>query len=390
MPWVRKLDSGKWNAVVRLPNGRRTSKTDPLKGVVTKWALDLEAQLRRGEDVIAPSKVTVAQWYDEWWPPPYLGEHARASYATQWRLRVEPHWGPWQRGAIKQSDVVEWCDQLDRTVRVEHPEHGTKTVDERQLPKLEAAGWELAGRTVRAHEIARNLLSAMLRDAARKGLIRANPCDGVRPAKWTRKPPRWFTRDEAARLLAALDDPLMVDLDLHTGLRWAELAALRGLRIDRLRKKLIVQDVLMYDGRLRAYPKSHHSVREVPIPPHLVDPLLERAGKDLEAFLFQSPRGGPLLYHGWYHRVWRPALRKAELEGTPHHLRHTAASWLVQDGVDLYVVKEWLGHASLTTTEQYSHLDPDYLKAVEAAWRDTPGTHDPRPGDASGSGTVVP
>jgi Phage integrase family len=63
--------------------------------------------------------------------------------------------------------------------------------------------------------------------------------------------------------------------------------------------------------------------------------------------------------------VYRPALRRAGIQGANWHtIRHTAASRRVMAGVDLYSVKEFLGHADYETTLRYAHLAPDYLKTV--------------------------
>jgi len=63
--------------------------------------------------------------------------------------------------------------------------------------------------------------------------------------------------------------------------------------------------------------------------------------------------------------AWNMARKKMELqtdkEFVMHALRHTCASRLVNRGVDLYVVKEWLGHSSIQVTEKYAHLSPDKL-----------------------------
>jgi integrase len=328
--------------------------------------------------------LTVAAFHARWWPWPGrkgqpLSDHTLRNYGQQWQLRVEPYWGRWQLSAIQRGDVVEWCDAMNRSTRVAHPDHPPRTVDVAKLARLEADGWEDLGRATRTNEIARTMFSSLLRVAAEKELIRSNPAEGVYPAKPLVTPPRWFTREEAARILAALPtdaDRLMVEFNLHVGLRWGELAALRGLRIDRLRNVVVVQDVLMHDGKMRGYPKEHHSQREVPIPPELVPRMLAQVGDDLTDWLFPSPRGGPLLYDNWYHRVWAPTLKAAEVEGTPHHMRHTAASWLVQAKVDLYRVQRLLGHASMTTTQRYAHLAPDYHDAITDSWRrDSPGTH---------------
>jgi integrase len=395
MPWIRKLPSGKWNAVVRLPNGKRASRTDPLKGVVKRWADDLESAVRSG-DWLDPSagKVTVAAFHDQWWPWPGrkgqpLSDHTVRNYEQQWRLRVEPYWGRWQLSAVQRKDVADWCDQMNRSTRITHTDHPSKIIDGSKLATYEADGWEDVGRATRVNEISRTMFASLLRVAAEKGVIRANPADGVYPAKPLVAPPRWFTKDEAARILASVRsdvDRLMVEFNLLAGLRWGELAALRGMRIDQLRGVVVVQDVLMYDGKLRPYPKEHHSQREVPIPPHLLARMKARVGDDLTRWLFPAPAGGPLLYANWYARVWVPALAKAQVQGTPHHMRHTAASWLVQDGVDLGRVQRLLGHASYTTTQRYAHLAPDYHGAITDSWRrDTQVTHEP-PEEAAGEG----
>ena len=60
--------------------------------------------------------------------------------------------------------------------------------------------------------------------------------------------------------------------------------------------------------------------------------------------------------------IWSKALKTARVKGTLHDLRHTYASHLVQAGVDLYTVKELLGHSAITTTVIYAHLSQDHLK----------------------------
>src|SRR5690348_22564 len=82
------------------------------------------------------------------------------------------------------------------------------------------------------------------------------------------------------------------------------------------------------------------------------------AGKDNP----RTPRsaGDPTghIPRSWFrHHIWKPALRAADLplRVRPHDLRHAHASWLLAGGADLQVVKERLGHGTITTTEQYLH-----------------------------------
>jgi hypothetical protein len=80
--------------------------------------------------------------------------------------------------------------------------------------------------------------------------------------------------------------------------------------------------------------------------------------------VFQAPEGGPLHNLG---RVWAKAVEKSGVADFRFHdLRHTAASRMVMEGVDLYTVKEILGHKTLTMTQRYSHLSPEHQRqAVE-------------------------
>jgi site-specific recombinase XerD len=87
--------------------------------------------------------------------------------------------------------------------------------------------------------------------------------------------------------------------------------------------------------------------------------------------VFTDSAGGPVSDANLRNRVWYPAI---ELSGVrrfpPRIMRHTAASWLVQDGVPLYDVQALLGHESFATTQRYAHLAPDaHSRVIEASTR---------------------
>ena len=76
----------------------------------------------------------------------------------------------------------------------------------------------------------------------------------------------------------------------------------------------------------------------------------------------------PLDAHLMLRRHWQPALKRAHLEpGTVHDLRHTYASWLRQAGVDLEVVQRLLGHATILTTQRYTHFGADAHRTARDA-----------------------
>lgn len=346
MPHVYQMDSGNWRAVVRMPSGRRTSKTDPLKSVVDQWALDLESDYRRGStrDPRA-GLISVARWYARWRPTRrWSARHAERMEGI-WERYARPQWEEWSLAAITPMAVREW------------------------LAGLTEAG--VGPATVRK---CRDLLAPMLADAVADGLIAANPAKlpkGTLPPM-RQKAPDFYTHAEIARLLDVVDArwELMLDLDAHDGLRWAELAGVRVRVVDLRTDHIHVTHVLERDGTLREYPKSSRSYRSVPIPAHRRGELAEWVdGLHPDELVWPAPRGGGWHYQNFVRRVWRPALEAARLRDLGvHGLRHTAASWLVMAGVDLYRVRELLGHESIATTQRYAHLAPDAHDVITAAW----------------------
>jgi integrase/recombinase XerD len=91
-----------------------------------------------------------------------------------------------------------------------------------------------------------------------------------------------------------------------------------------------------------------------------------RSGKRDPAVLFLNARGGPLSRQG----VWEIVKRNGRKAGiptdrlSPHVLRHSAATHMVEGGADLRTVQEILGHASISTTQVYTHVSPQHLLEV--------------------------
>jgi integrase/recombinase XerD len=187
------------------------------------------------------------------------------------------------------------------------------------------------------------------------------------PRRW-RTLPDVLTVDEAARLLAAptLDDPLvfrdraMLELAYGAGLRVSEWIG------------LAVRDVLMADGLLRVFGKGSKE-RLVPIGRQAIGavavylrelrPTLDR-GKG-EGRLLLNARGTPLSRMG----AWKVLRKYVGIAGitkrvTPHTLRHSFATHLLEGGADLRAVQEMLGHADISTTQIYTHVDRAYLRRV--------------------------
>lgn len=194
------------------------------------------------------------------------------------------------------------------------------------------------------------------------------------PSERLDTPKRWLTlpdvlsADEVQRLLDAvtLDEPLafrdraMLELAYGAGLRVSEWISL-GAR-----------DVLFDDGLVRVFGKGSKE-RVVPIGRRAIGavaiylrelrPRLERgSGKGA---LFLNARGAPLSRMGAW-KILRKYVEKAALEKhvTPHTLRHSFATHLLEGGADLRAVQEMLGHADISTTQIYTHVDREYLRTV--------------------------
>jgi site-specific recombinase XerD len=90
-----------------------------------------------------------------------------------------------------------------------------------------------------------------------------------------------------------------------------------------------------------------------------------RHGKDTSEYVFTL--NGKKVFDGWLSHAFKRAVRSANLENGRlhfHSLRHTFATWLVQNGVSIYEVQNLLGHSSIAVTQVYAHLAPSQLQSA--------------------------
>jgi len=187
------------------------------------------------------------------------------------------------------------------------------------------------------------------------------------PKKW-RSLPAVLTVAEVERLLAAphADDPLawrdraLLEFAYATGARVSELVGIG------------VADVLFDEGLARLFgkgskerlvPVGRRALGAVALWVREIRPRLEKGGG--RGRLFLNARGGPLSRVGAW-GIIRKSARAAGLTKrvTPHTLRHTFATHLLEGGADLRAVQEMLGHADLSTTQLYTRVDREYLRSV--------------------------
>lgn len=231
----------------------------------------------------------------------------------------------------------------------------------------------LAGSSIRRNVSA---LRTWFRVMLAEGLVTHDPTERIEsPQRW-RTLPEVLTVEEVTALLAApkLDEPLafrdraMLELAYGAGLRVSEWIT------------LALKDVVMEEGLVRVFGKGSKE-RLVPIGRSAIGavavyirelrPMLERG--EGKGTLFLNSRGVPLTRMGAW-KILRKYVLQAGIEKTvsPHTLRHSFATHLLEGGADLRAVQEMLGHADIATTQIYTHVDREYLRSVHRQFHPRP------------------
>lgn len=192
-----------------------------------------------------------------------------------------------------------------------------------------------------------------------------NPCTGVRPPKSPKSLPKALSPDQATRLVSfpqsdplAVRDRAMFELLYSSGLRLSELISLS------------LGDVSFADATVRVIGKGNKT-RVVPVGSHALQalqawlPVRESLPHGNESALFLSQRGDAISPRAVQSRLKAWGIKQGLPSHVhPHMLRHSFASHVLQSSGDLRAVQEMLGHASISTTQVYTHLDFQYLAKV--------------------------
>ena len=201
-----------------------------------------------------------------------------------------------------------------------------------------------------------------------EGVIAGDPSDRLELPKRWQTLPEVLSQKEVASLIAApsQDDAMyyrdraMLELAYGAGLRVSEWITL-GVRDVHLDERLV--RVLGKGSKERLVPFGRSAAAAVAIYLRELRPRLEHgAGKGV---LFLNARGQPLSRMGAW-TILRKHVQRAGIAKsvTPHTLRHSFATHLLEGGADLRAVQEMLGHADVSTTQVYTHVDREYLRTV--------------------------
>ena len=231
------------------------------------------------------------------------------------------------------------------------------------------------------------LLSAALRTQLRADSphIKTNVAEGIRSPKSNKKTkdPVFMTKREIESLVEAMPHEAykrMVDLTAYTGLRFGEVTALHGRHIRHYRGRVQIHVREAWkrhagrgNGQPLGAPKTSKGTRTITLGAKAAErflPWMEGIGDD--ELVFTVPTTGAQITSSYFGRiVWNPAVeslmdesdgqkKRLHARPTPHDLRHTHASMMIEQGVDLVVIQDRLGHESITTTvHTYGHLRID-------------------------------
>lgn len=373
---------------VKLPDGRWKDVRGKTKEEVRKKLYDLETSIRQG--VVLDDDTTVAELAAEWYGNRKAGLSAsrQGDYRTAINLRICP-----VIGGMRLKDVK--------------PEHC-----QRVMAQAAEMSFSAQQKTV-------STLKQIFACAVDNGLLLRSPAEKIKPGG--KKPPEKtaLTREQCAQLEEAVKGTrayLFVMLGLYAGLRREEICGLQWKEVDLESDppRLTVNHAMqLYSGKA-VYPsplKSKAAHRTIPLPPNLAQALREERQKGPREFVICSRDGGPISYRGVRNIVGIIDRRAPMTEGrrkrrerieeergypiaprrtqkniktidfrpTPHQLRHTYITRLVEAGLDVKRVQYLAGHDDIRMTlNVYAHVaanrPEDMIDLISAAFSgQTPG-----------------
>ena len=207
-------------------------------------------------------------------------------------------------------------------------------------------------------------LQAYYRFERKQGRLVQNPMQGIVKPKKTNILPQYLEVVQAEQMYQpreqgweALRNSLILQLLYETGMRRSELLGIQEKDID------------WSKGQVRVLGKRN-KIRVIPISPTLIQELQvlrdeNRTVSETSTFLFLNTKGEPLSTFQLYQIVKKQLSKWTTLKKrSPHILRHSFASHMLNQGADLNVIKEILGHSSLAATQVYTHLNIEKLKGI--------------------------
>lgn len=229
-------------------------------------------------------------------------------------------------------------------------------------------------------------LRAFFRFCSEEGFVKVDPTENLSLPKRWKQLPKSLTREEVERLLlppteatpAALCDHAVLELAYASGLRLAEL---RGLRLEQLHLESGFISVIGKGDKERVVPVG--KLAQAALHRYLASGRPTLVTPKSPSFVFLTRRGTGFAHVSLWLRIKQCVARSGiERNVTPHMLRHSFATHLMENGADLRVIQELLGHTSISTTEVYTHVAGARLREVH-------DQHHPRAREERGTSGAV-
>jgi len=344
-----------WGLIRQLPSGRFQAQwPDPQSGMSTPapstfrtrteaglWLDAKRTDLSRGASV---DDKAAERPLRDWWPGfevsiATLKPTTRTNYEAAWRLRVNPTFGHIPVGRIRPANVELWIAKLG--------EEGTS-----------------ASKVIEAHGVLKRILDRPLRDR----IISVNPAL-LRRKSLPRRPKTdrpVLSPEDIDKLTQAMrrdDDKALVRLLAYGGLRIGEALALRRRDFDPLRRTLAIRrSVEEVKGHLHVGETKPGDDRTITLPRAVAVDLEDRCEQiacEPDALIFGNRQGRHRRYRVFMRDSWLPAAEEAGISVTPHDLRATCASLLIDAGASVKDVQALLGHKDeMTTLALYARVRP--------------------------------
>jgi len=264
------------------------------------------------------------------------------------------------------TDLLQFAEFLKEELRLE--EVGARDVDRLGIRHFLGT---LSRKGVAKKSVARKLASirSLLKYLCREGVLERNPAFSVASPKLEKRLPFFLNVDQANRAMERVfrddvygfRDRAILEVLYGTGIRLGELMGLDRSSVDLLGEVIRVRGK---GGKDRMIPLGREAVRA--LRSYLIrreELLSSKAGASEEEALFLNRYGGRLSGRSVQNLVEKYLSDVAEAgKVSPHALRHSFATHLLDAGADLMAVKELLGHTSLSTTQIYTHVTAERLR----------------------------
>jgi len=258
------------------------------------------------------------------------------------------------------TEFAQWCATKKKIIQ---PRHVTLPMMSEYLADRKRAG--LSASSIKLVVVA---LKIFFRFLAGKGIIERDPAEALALPRIERYLPETLNELQVEQFLEKIDtkalhglrDRAMIELLYASGLRISELA---NARLEDFNFEQRIVRTTGKGNKTRLVPVGRKACEALAAYLSAERPKLVKPRTSSEIFL--SERGAKLTTT----RIWQIVKKHARLAGLeknvyPHLLRHSFATHLLSNGADLRIIQEMLGHADISTTQVYTHVDQQRLKAV--------------------------